>query len=479
MKALVTDLYEIAMSYVYFRENKKDDIACFDLFYRRIPDKGGYAIACGLESIIEYIRNFKFEEDDIDFLRKQNIYDESFLSYLTNLRFSGDIYAVPEGTVIFPQEPAIRVTAPIIEAQLLETYMLMLFNHQSLIATKANRIVRAADGRAITEFGARRAHGEDAAIFGARAAYVGGCIGTSVVEDEKLFGIKSFGTMAHSYVQSFENEYEAFKAFALAYPNGSSFLIDTYDVMKSGLPNAIRVFKEVLEPMGIKNGSVRIDSGDLSYLSNKVRKALDKANLKYVKIMLTNSLDETSISEMIKNGADVDLFGVGERLITSSSSPVLDGVYKMSARIKNGMMIPEMKISESIEKTTNPGIKKVYRIYDKESHNAEADLITLIDEKIDATTPLTIFDPNFTYKQKTYDSFYVKELLVPIFVKGELVYEVPPVKEVRDYALKQVESLWPEVKRFSNPHNYYVDLSEKLYNLKQDLIKKALHGRTK
>ncbi|MCB9498864.1 MAG: nicotinate phosphoribosyltransferase [Bacillales bacterium] len=475
-KALITDLYEIAMSYVYFRENKEKEEACFDVFFRKIPDEGGYVISAGLESIIEYVKNFSFEKDDIDFLRESGNYSEDFIAYLSTLKFTGDIYAVKEGTVIFPYEPVITIKAPIIEAQLLETYLLMLFNHQSLIATKANRIVRAAQGRPITEFGARRAHGESAAVLGARAAYIGGCVGTSVVEDEKRFGVKSFGTMAHSYVQSFPNEYEAFKAFALAYPNNSSFLIDTYNCLKSGLPNAMRVFKEILEPMGIKKGSVRIDSGDLSYLSNEVRKVLDMNNLGYVKIMLTNSLDEGSISEMIANGANVDLFGVGERLITSSTSPVLDGVYKMCARIKNGKVEPLMKISESAEKTTNPGIKKVYRIYDKKTGNAEADLIVLSDETIDNSSTLTIFDPVFTYKQKTYSSYYLRELLEPIFIKGKLVYESPSAKEIRDYAMNEINTLWPEVKRFRFPHNYYVDLSDKLYALKQEMIKKELHG---
>ena len=475
MKALVTDLYEIAMSNVYFQNHMENEQAYFDVFYRKVPDDGGYVIACGLESIINYVKKFRFEKDEISFLRKQKIYSDEFLEYLSNLRFTGSIKAVPEGTVIFPQEPVIIIKAPIIQAQLLETYLLMLFNHQSLIATKASRVVRAAQGRPITEFGARRAHGEDAAIFGARAAYIGGCVGTSVVEDEKRFGVKSYGTMAHSFIQSFGDEYEAFKAFALAYPLGASFLIDTYDVLGSGLPNAIRVFKEVLEPMRIKKGSVRIDSGDLSYLSNEVRKRLDKAGLSYVKIMLTNSLDEDTISELLVNGASVDLFGVGERLITSSTSPVLDGVYKMCAIEKDGLVEPVMKISASPAKTTNPGVKKVYRIYDKETGNAEADLITLDEEMFDGQKPLTIFDPTYTYKAKTYTSYILKEMLVPIFKDGILVYKVPKINDVRNYSIAQVNSLWPEVKRFSYPHEYYVDLSQKLYDLKQAMIKKDLH----
>ncbi len=475
MKALVTDLYELAMSYVYFKNGMKDNIAYFDVFYRSNPDNGGYVIACGLESIIDYINNFKFEEDDIKFLRDKGNYSEDFLDYLRNLRFTGDLYSVKEGTVIFPQEPVITVKAPLIEAQLLETYLLMLFNHQSLIATKANRIVRAAKDRSVTEFGARRAHGEDAAMLGTRAAYIGGCIGTSVVEAEKKYGIKSYGTMAHSYVQSFKNEYEAFKTFALSYPNGSSFLIDTYDVLNSGLPNAIRVFKEVLEPMGIKNGSVRIDSGDLSYLSNEVRKVLDKEGLEYVKIMVTNSLDEYAISEMLQNGADVDLFGVGERLITSKSSAVLDGVYKLSALESNGVITPLMKVSASPVKTTNPGPKKVYRIYDKETGKAEADLICTIDEEIDETKPLTIFDPVYTYKRKTFASFILRELLEPIFIDGKQVYKSPNIHEIRSYALKEVDTLWMEVLRYNYPHEYYVDLSDKLYTLKNELINKNSH----
>jgi len=475
-KALITDLYEIKMSYVYFNKGMKDEEAVFDVFYRTNPDKGGYVIYAGLESIIDYVKNFHFEKEDIDFLRSTNDYNEDFLKYLENLKFTGDIYSMKEGTVIFPFEPVLRIKAPIIEAQLLETYLLLLFNHQSLVATKANRIVRAAQGRSVTEFGARRAHNEDAAMLGTRAAYIGGCLGTSIVEAERLYGIKSYGTMAHSFVQSFENEYDAFLAFAKMYPNGTSLLIDTYDVLNSGLKNAIRIFKEYLEPMGIKNGSVRIDSGDLSYLSNEVRKVLDKEGLEYVKIMLTNSLDEYSISEIITNGASVDLFGVGERLITSSSSPILDGVYKMSAMSKNGVLKPVIKISASPTKTTNPGIKKVYRLYSNDSNKAEVDLITCFDETIDFTKPITLFDPNFSYKKKTFENYHVKELLEPIFVNGKLVYDLPKIDEIKDFALKQVDSLWPEVKRYTFPHEYYVDLSDKLYELKKQMIKLETNG---
>lgn len=474
-KALITDLYEIAMSYVYFKNNRKDEIAYFDIFYRSIPDNGGYVIFAGLESIIDYVKNFHFDKEDIDFLRNTNNYSEDFLNYLSDLKFSGTIYALKEGTVCFPQEPVITIKAPIIEAQLLETYLLMLFNHQSLIATKANRIVRASQNRPVTEFGGRRAHGESSIILGARAAYIGGCVGTSIVECEKEYGIKSYGTMAHSYIQSFESEYEAFKTFALTFPNNASFLIDTYDVLNQGLKNAIKVFKEVLEPMGIFKGSVRIDSGDLSYLSNKVRKELDKAGLNYVKIMVTNSLDEFSISEMINNGAKVDLFGVGERLITSKSSPVLDGVYKMCAYEKDGVITPVMKISASPQKITNPGRKKLYRIYDKETLKSEADLITCFDEEIDDTKSLTIFNPLFPFKKKTFTSYIIKELHVPIFIDGKLVYNCPSINEVREYALNEVESLWDEVKRFTMPHEFYVDLSSKLYNIKQEMIKKDLN----
>ena len=470
MKALVTDLYELTMSYVYFKNGMKDKIAYFDVFYRAVPDQGGYVIACGLESIIEYINNFKFEEDDLEFLKNKASYDDDFIEYLRNLKFTGSIYAVKEGTVVFPYEPVIVVKAPIIEAQLLETYLLMLFNHQSLIATKANRIVRAAKDRAVSEFGARRAHGESAVMLGTRAAYIGGAIGTSVVEAEKVYGIKSFGTMAHSYVQSFDSEYEAFKIFALTYPNGASFLIDTYDVLNSGLKNAIKVFKEILEPMGIRSGSVRIDSGDLSYLSNEVRKELDRNGLDYVKIMVSNSLDEYSITEMLQNGASVDLYGVGERLITSKSSAVLDGVYKLSAIEENGIIKPLMKISASPAKTTNPGPKKVYRLYDSATGKAEADLICTMNEVIDSTKPLTIFDPVYTYKKKTYTNYKLRELLEPIFVDGVQVYKSPNIHEIREYALKEVDTLWLEVLRYNYPHGYYVDLSDKLYNLKKQII---------
>jgi len=475
-KALVTDLYEIKMSYVYFNNGMKDETAVFDVFYRTNPDKGGYVIYAGLESIIDYVKNFHFDKEEIEFLKSTNDYSKEFLEYLSNLKFTGDIYSMKEGTVIFPQEPVLRIKAPIIEAQLLETYLLLLFNHQSLIATKANRIVRAAQGRTVTEFGARRAHSEDAAMLGTRAAYIGGCLGTSIVEAERLFGIKSYGTMAHSFVQSFKSEYDAFLAFASMYPNGTSLLIDTYDVLNSGLPNAIKIFKEYLEPRGIKAGSVRIDSGDLSYLSNEVRKGLDKAGLEYVKIMLTNSLDEYSISEIITNGASVDLFGVGERLITSSSSPVLDGVYKMSAISSNNILEPVIKISASPAKTTNPGIKKVYRLYSNESNKAEVDLITIDNEVIDFTKPITLFDPNYTYKKKTFENYYVKELLEPIFKDGKLVYNSPSINEIRDYALKEVDSLWPEVKRYTFPHEYYVDLSDKLYELKKEMINRDTNG---
>lgn len=474
-KALITDLYEIKMSYVYFKKGMKDNIAYFDVFFRRIPDNGGYVLYAGLESIIDYVKNFHFEKEEIEFLRKTNEYSEDFLNYLENLKFTGTLYSMKEGSVIFPQEPVLIVKAPIIEAQLLETYLLMLFNHQSLIATKASRIVRAALGRPITEFGARRAHNEDAAMLGTRAAYIGGCLGTSVVEAERLYGIKSYGTMAHSYVQSFDNEFDAFKEFALLYPNNTSLLIDTYDVLKSGLPNAIRVFKEVLEPMGIKKGSVRIDSGDLSYLSNETRKMLDKAGLDYVKIMLTNSLDEYSIQEIIANGADVDLMGVGERLITSSSSPVLDGVYKLSAIEENGKVIDVMKISASPQKTTNPGFKKVYRIYDKETKKAEADLICRSHEVFDNSKPLTLFDPNYTYKTKTFESFEIKELLIKIIEDGKLIYEKPTIDEIKEFAKSELDSMWPEVKRFTLPHEYYVDLSDELYNYKEQKIKEELN----
>lgn len=474
MKALITDLYEIRMSYVYFNKGMKDQKATFDVFFRKVPDQGGYAIYCGLESIIDYIKNFKFEKEDIEFLKTLNEYSDEFIEYLSNLKFSGELYSMKEGTVIFPYEPVLRITAPVIEAQLIETYLLMLFNHDSLIATKASRVCYSAKGRPVTEFGARRAHGEDAAVYGARAAYIGGCVGTSVVEDEKLFGIKSGGTMAHSFIQSYESEYEAFKDFALCFKEKSAFLVDTYDVLNSGMPNAIKVIKEVLEPMGIKQAAVRLDSGDLSYLSKLMRKMLDDAGLNYVKIMLTNSLDEYSIQSLLDNGTPVDLFGVGERLITSSSSPVLDGVYKMSAIERNGELEPVIKISASVQKITNPGVKKVYRIYNTETGNMEADLICLDHEVIDETKPLTIFDPLATFKKKTFKEYKLEELLKPIFVNGELVYESPSIKEIRDYSMNQVNLLWPEVKRFIMPHEYYVDLSKELFDLKNNLINREV-----
>lgn len=468
---LLCDFYELTMANGYFLSGKGDEIAYFDVFFRRVPDGGGFAIAAGLEQIIDYIKNLKFTDEDIAFLRAKNIFSEGFLDYLKNFRFTGDIYAVPEGTPIFPNEPVMIVRAPAIQAQFIETYVLLCINHQSLIATKANRIVRAARGRAVAEFGSRRAQGADAAMLGARAAYIGGCSSTACTISDREFAVPASGTMAHSWVQMFDDEYTAFKTYCEIYPKAATLLIDTYDVLKSGVPNAIRVFKEVLIPKGIKSFGVRLDSGDITYLTRKIRKMLDDAGLAQCKIVVSNSLDEFIIRDIIHQGAEVDAFGVGERLITAKSDPVFGSVYKLVAKETNdGSIIPKIKISENAEKITNPHFKKLYRIFDKDSNEAVADMICIHDETVDDTKPLEIFDPDNTWKRKTLTNFYVKQLLVPVFKDGNCVYDVPSISEVREYCADRVAHLWEEVKRFENPHKYYVDLSEKLWNIKMKLL---------
>jgi nicotinate phosphoribosyltransferase len=455
----------------YYLSGMKDVISYFDVFYRQVPDNGGFAIAAGLEQVIDYIKSLHFEEADIEFLRSKNKFSEDFLEYLRTFKFTGDIYAVPEGTPIFPNEPFMTVKAPAIEAQLIETFVLLTLNHQSLIATKANRIVRAANGRVVSEFGSRRAQGPDGAILGARAAYIAGVNSSACTISDQLFNVPATGTMAHSWIQMFDDEYTAFKTYCEHYPDSVTLLVDTYNVLKSGVPNAIKAFDEVLKPLGKRPIGIRLDSGDITYLSKKARKMLDEAGYEDCKIVASNSLDEIIIRDMLLQGAKIDIFGVGERLITSKSSPVFGGVYKLVA-VENseGEIIPKIKISENVTKVTNPHFKKVYRIFDKSNNMAIADLLCVYDEEIDETQPLEIFDPDFTWKRKVLTDYKVKELLVPIFINGELVYDCPSVNDIRKYCLSQIDTLWDEVKRFENPHNYYVDLSQKLWDLKQTLI---------
>ena len=467
---LLCDFYELTMANGYFELGKADEISYFDVFYRKVPDGGGFAIAAGLEQVIEYVKNLKFTEEDIAFLRSKKLFSEEFLNYLRTFRFTGDVYAVPEGTPIFPGEPIMTICAPSVEAQFIETYVLLALNHQSLIATKANRIVRAAQGRPVMEFGSRRAQGASGAIMGSRAAYIGGCAATACAISDKEFGIPATGTMAHSWVQMFDTEYEAFEAYCKTYPENATLLVDTYDVLKSGIPNAIKAFDNVLKPLGIKKCGIRLDSGDITYLSKKARKMLDEAGYTECKIVVSNSLDEIIIRDLMLQGARIDSFGVGERLITAKSNPVFGGVYKLVAVEKDGEIIPKIKISENPEKITNPHFKKVYRIFDNETGTAVADQLCVYDETIDESEPLELFDPVQVWKTKTVTNFTAKELLVPIFKGGECVYECPSIHEVRDYCKAQIMTLWDEVKRFENPHKYYVDLSRKLWDIKHGLL---------
>ncbi len=471
--AMLCDFYELTMGNGYLLSDMQDKITYFDVFFRQVPDGGGFAIAAGLEQVIEYIENLNFDDDDIEFLRSKALFSEEFLEYLKDFHFTGDIYAVPEGTPIFPNEPFLTVRAKAIEAQLIETFVLLTLNHQSLIATKANRIVRASKGRAVCEFGSRRAQGADGAVLGARAAYIAGCSATACTLTDKKFGVPSVGTMAHSWVQMFDDEYTAFKTYCKLYPTSVTLLVDTYNVLKSGIPNAIRVFDEVLKPKGITNCSIRLDSGDMTYLSKKARKMLDEAGYPDCKIVASNSLDEYIIRDIILQGAEIDLFGVGERLITSKSEPVFGGVYKLCAvEDENGTIIPKIKISENTAKITNPHYKKIYRIYDNESQKAFADLLCVHDETIDNLQPLELFDPEATWKRKVVTNFTAKELLIPIFIDGKKVYNSPSIHEMRKYCEAQVDLLWDEVKRFDNPHRYYIDLSQKLWDIKQGLLNK-------
>ena len=463
---MLTDFYEITMANGYFCSDMADDIAYFDMFFRRIPDEGGYAIMAGLEQLIEYLKGLEFTDEDIEFLKGKNIFDEKFLNYLRDFKFTCDVWAVPEGTPIFPGEPIITVRGPVMQAQFIETMMLLIINHQSLIATKASRIVRAASGRPVMEFGTRRAHGASAAVYGARAAYIGGCAGTACTISDRDHGIPAMGTMAHSWVQMYDDEYEAFKKYAEIYPTNCTLLVDTYNVLKSGVPAAIKVFKEVKpEKMGI-----RIDSGDITYLTKKARKMLDEAGLKECSIVVSNSLDEYLIRDIISEGACVDSFGVGERLITAGSEPVFGGVYKLSALEKNGKMIPKIKKSENVEKITNPGFKSVFRIFDKDSSRALADIIVLDGETIPEGEEYEIFDPEAVWKSKKIKNFDVRNLREQIFEGGKCVYKCPSIDEIRDYCTQQLDAMWDEMKRFENPQTYYVDLSYNLWKLKHDMI---------
>ena len=472
--AMLTDFYEFTMANGYFRRGIGEQIVYFDVFFRKVPDNGGFAIAAGLAQLLDYLENLRFNEEDIAYLRAKGLFDEGFLDYLRNFRFRGDVWAVPEGTPIFPGEPFLTVRAPAIDAQLIETFTLLTLNHQSLIATKANRVVRAAGGRTVLEFGSRRAQGADGAVIGARAAYIGGCAGTACAVSDELYGVPAGGTMAHAWVQMFDTEYEAFRTYCELYPNNTTLLVDTYNTLKSGVPNAIRAFKEVLLPRGITNFAIRLDSGDIAYLSKKARKMLDEAGLSCCKITASNALDEYLIRDLVMQDAKVDTFGVGERLITASSSPVFGGVYKLTAvEDENGNIIPKIKVSENVGKITNPHFKKVWRLIDRESGMALADLLTLHDEVIDDTKPLTIFDPLATWKTKTLENFEARELLVPVMRGGVRCYDSPPLPVIRAYAAAEIERLWDEVKRFENPHAYYVDLSEKLWNVKKQLLEEG------
>lgn len=471
---MLMDFYELTMSNGYFVKGLKDKRVVFDMFYRRNPDEGGFVIFAGLEQLVNYIQNLSFDEEDIEYLRSKNMFDEGFLDYLSNFRFSGDIYAVPEGTIVYPNTPLVTVVAPLIDAQLIETMLLLTINHQSLIATKANRIVRAAGDASVMEFGARRAQGSDAAIYGARACYIGGVGATATAISDELFGVPAIGTMAHSFVQFFDTEYEAFKAYAEVYPDNCILLIDTYNVLESGVQNAIKVAKEVLEPMGKRLKGIRIDSGDLAYLTKKVRKILDAAGCEDCSIVVSNSIDEYLITSLNKQGARIDSYGVGERMITAKSEPVFGGVYKLAAvENESGVFEPKIKISENVEKITNPGFKSLWRIYDKDSGYGIADVITLADETIDDTKPYPYMDEIKPWKRRSFTNFTCEKLQKQIFAGGELVYELPTLKEIQQKVKDQLSaSVWPEEQRFENPHTHYVDLSMELYRTKQEMLEK-------
>lgn len=471
--SMLCDFYELTMGNGYLESGLTDRVTYFDVFFRSVPDNGGFAIAAGLEQVVEYIRELHFDPEDIEFLRSKNIFSEDFLDYLGNFKFTGDVWAIPEGTPIFPREPILTVRAPAIQAQLLETYVLLALNHQSLIATKASRIVRAAKGRAVLEFGSRRAQGIDGAVTGARAAFIGGCAGTACAVSDEVYGVPAAGTMAHSWVQMFDSEYDAFAAYCKTYPTNAVLLVDTYNSLKSGVPNAIKAFNNILKPLGITKCGIRFDSGDMAYLTVKARKMLDEAGWPECKITVSNALDERLIADLLLQGAQIDSFGVGERLITARSEPVFGCVYKLAAIEERGQIVPKIKISENVGKITNPGFKRIYRFYDRDTGMAEADYICLHDENVDDSQPIVICDPEARWKNKFMSNYSARELLVPIFKNGELVYDLPSLAEIKTYCAAQLETLWPEVRRFDNPHNYYVDLSEQLMELKDDMLNSA------
>lgn len=469
--SMLADFYEFTMANGFLENKMEDRIAYFDMFFREIPENGGFAIMAGVEQVIDYLKNLKFSEEDIEYFRSRKIFGEKFLNYLRDFEFTCDVWAIPEGTPIFPQEPIMIVRGPIVQAQLIETMILLTINHQSLIATKANRIVRAGQGRTIIEFGSRRAHSYDSAILGARAAYIGGCVGTANTLSDRHYSIPALGTMAHSWVQAFPSELEAFRAYARTYPDNCYLLVDTYNTLRDGVPNAIRVFKEEVVPRGFRPKGIRIDSGDIAYLSKEARKMLDEAGFHDCTIMASSGLDEYLIENLLKQGACIDSFGVGEKLITSSSQPVFGGVYKLVAVEEEGKIIPKIKISSNVGKITTPGFKQVYRLYNKTTNKAIADVITEHHEVIDSSKPYEIFHPLYTWKRKTLTNFYARKLLVPIFRKGKQVYESPSIEEIRNYCKEEIDTLWDEVKRFENPHEYFVDLSQAIWDIKDNLLK--------
>lgn len=468
---MLADFYEFTMANGYFENGMKDKIAYFDMFFRAIPDDGGFAIMAGVEQLIGYLKNLKFYDKDIEYFRSRNMFNEEFLSYLKYFEFECDIWAIPEGTPIFPGEPIVIVRGPVIQAQIIETMVLLTINHQSLIATKANRIVKAADGRPVMEFGSRRAQGYEGAILGARAAYVGGAIGTACTIVDRDFNIPALGTMAHSWIQIFPTELESFRAYARLYPDNCVLLVDTYNVLKSGIPNAIKAFNEEVVSRGFRPKGIRIDSGDIAYLSKESRRMLDEAGFEDCPIVASSSLDEYVIRELLNQGAKIDSFGVGERLITARSEPVFGGVYKLTAVERDGKVIPKIKVSENVGKITTPGFKQLYRLFDRTTGKAIADVVTLHDEVIDETKPYEIFHPLFTWKKKTLTNFYAKKLLIKIFDKGQCIYNSPLVSDIRDYCREQIDTLWEEVRRFDNPHEYFVDLSKPLWDIKDQLLK--------
>ena len=469
--SMLADFYELTMANGYLVAGMGEQVAHFDMFFRKVPDEGGFALAAGLWQLIEYLQGLRFSPEDIEFLRSRHMFSEEFLDYLAAFRFMCDVWAVPEGMPIFPHEPILSVRGPIIQAQLIETMALLTLNHQSLVTTKAARIVYAAQGRDVIEFGSRRAQGSDGAIYGARAAFIGGCVGTALTLAERDFGIPAVGTMAHSWVQMFDSELDAFRAYARLYPERCTLLVDTYNTLHSGVPNAIRVFTEELLPRGRRPRAVRIDSGDIAYLSRRARAMLDEAGFADCQIMASNSLDEYIIRDMLLQGAAVDIFGVGERLITSASNPVFGGVYKLCAVEKtDGEIVPKIKISENVGKLTLPGVKQTWRLYDRGSGKAIADVVTLRGEVIDDTRPYEIFDPDHTWKRKTVENFTARPLLVPVFERGRLVYPSLDVHEIRAACARELGTLWEEARRFENPHSYYVDLSPRLWQLRQDML---------